>query len=257
MKRRHLFEFNDQPWVPAWFREYETDYLHTVLERMRLFDPVVPLLADLLAHSESQRIVDLCSGSGGPIPSLRARLRSDHGLDCPALLTDRFPSASARERLPLEEDGLRYLGEPVDALGVPRHLDGVRTLFDALHHFRPDQAQRILADARDAEVPVGVFEISRRSLATVVTSPLIILLVLLLTPAIRPFSWRRLLFTYLLPALPLAIWWDGLVSNLRAYTPHELEAMTRPLNDARYRFEAKALGSGAVRITCVLGRPGR
>ena len=66
MRRLHLFEFNDQSWVPAWFREFETDYLQTVLERMRAFDVVVPMLAGLLRDTGSDRIVDLCSGGAGP-----------------------------------------------------------------------------------------------------------------------------------------------------------------------------------------------
>jgi hypothetical protein len=51
------------------------------------------------------------------------------------------------------------------------------------------------------------------------------LLVLFATPFIRPFRWRRLLWTYLLPAVPLTCWWDGVVSQLRAYTVPELERL--------------------------------
>ena len=43
------------------------------------------------------------------------------------------------------------------------------------------------------------------------------------TPFIRPFRWRRLFWTYVVPLVPLTCWWDGLVSQFRAYTPSELE----------------------------------
>jgi hypothetical protein len=146
MPRLHLFEFNDQAWVPAWFRECETDYLHTVLERMRSFDRVVPLLVALVRDSGSERIVDLCSGGGGPMLSLQAELSRKLGRDLPVVLTDLFPSGSGRRRI-AGHAGLTYLEKPVDATRVPPDLDGTRTLFDGLHHFRPDAAGRILADA--------------------------------------------------------------------------------------------------------------
>ena len=52
---------------------------------------------------------------------------------------------------------------------------------------------------------------------------LVPLLVLFVTPLIRPFRWRRLVLTYLIPVLPLAILWDGLVSALRTYSVEEMK----------------------------------
>ena len=86
-------------------------------------------------------------------------------------------------------------------------------------------------------------------------SQLILLAVLLVTPIMRPFSWRRLVFTYLAPLLPLAIWWDGVVSNLRAYSVVELRELTRELNGPEYAFEAGELPAGPVTITWLVGRP--
>jgi hypothetical protein len=254
MRRLHLFEFNDQGWVPAWFRECETDYLHTVLERMRSFDRVVPLLADLVRDSGSERIVDLCSGGGGPMLSLQGELSRALGSELPVLLTDVFPSDSGRDRV-AGHPGLSYREKPVDATRVPGDLHGTRTLFDGLHHFRPVDARRVLEDAARAGASVAAFEISNRKLLQLLTSPLIVVAVLLVTPIIRPFSWRRLLFTYLVPLLPLAIWWDGLVSNLRAYTVPELEEMTRELGGPGYAFEAGTLPAGPATITWITGRP--
>jgi hypothetical protein len=62
--------------------------------------------------------------------------------------------------------------------------------------------------------------------------------VLVLTPAIRPFRWSRLLWTYLLPVLPLAILFDGVVSCLRVYTPDEMLAMGREVGGDEYEWEA-------------------
>jgi hypothetical protein len=51
------------------------------------------------------------------------------------------------------------------------------------------------------------------------------LFVWVFTPFMRPFLWKRLLFTYPLPCVPMICLWDGFVSQLRAYTPDELRAL--------------------------------
>jgi hypothetical protein len=254
MRRLHLFEFNDQTWVPAWLRAYETDYLHTVLLLAKPFDRLAPKLADLLRGSEIRELVDLCSGGGGPLPTLLARLAEDHGLECRALLSDLLPNRAAQEKW-RAAGPIRYLAEPVDATQVPPHLRGMRTLFDALHHFRPHDAQRILADAQTARVPIGAFEVSSRDAAHLLGSILIPPLVLAVTPLIRPFSWRRLLFTYVVPLLPLLIWWDGLVSNLRTHGVEELRDLTREIAKPDYVFEVGTVGSRPNFVTYVLGHP--
>jgi hypothetical protein len=254
MRRLHLFEFNDSAWVPAWFRDAETDYLHAVLRWLRPFDSMAPRLAALLRAAPRPCIVDLCSGGGGPLPTLRERLVRDHALECTVLLTDLAPNRPAFARLSAAHPALEPWPEPVDAREVPAALVGVRTLFDALHHFRPADARRILEDARRARVPLAAFEVAERRLPSLLGTLAIPLLVWVVTPWIRPFSWRRLLFTYAVPLLPLAIWWDGLVSNLRAHTPGELAALTRGLGGADYAFEVGREG-GAAAVTYVIGAP--
>ena len=41
-------------------------------------------------------------------------------------------------------------------------------------------------------------------------------------PACPPFRWSRLLWTYLVPVIPLVLLFDGIVSCLRSYRPDEL-----------------------------------
>jgi hypothetical protein len=40
LRRFHLFEFNDAPWVSGWLQEFETDYLSGILEWVRPFDRI-------------------------------------------------------------------------------------------------------------------------------------------------------------------------------------------------------------------------
>ncbi|MCB9689054.1 MAG: hypothetical protein H6735_28685 [Alphaproteobacteria bacterium] len=108
---------------------------------------------------------------------------------------------------------------------MPPELTGPRTLFNAFHHFRPEQARRILEDAVRAGEPIGVFEFVGRQPHAVPGMLGVPFAVAALVPFLRPFRWGWLPLTYLLPVLPLVVAWDGLVSCLRVYSPEELRAL--------------------------------
>jgi hypothetical protein len=63
------------------------------------------------------------------------------------------------------------------------------------------------------------------------------LLALGVVPWILPFRWSRLAWTYLLPAIPLVVLWDGIVSCLRSYTVPELRALAAAAGEG-YAWEA-------------------
>jgi hypothetical protein len=134
----------------------------------------------------------------------------------------------------------------------------MRTLFNALHHFRPEVARAVLSDAQARGVPIAVFEVVERSPKGVLATLLIPLMVLIFTPMIRPLTLPRLLLTYVVPLFPLVIFWDGLVSALRAHRPEELRRMTESLQREGYTWEVgQARTPGKPPVTYVLGLPTR
>jgi hypothetical protein len=174
------------------------------------------------------------------------------------ILTDKFPNYSAlRAAVEAGSGVVTYETDPVDATDVPQHLTGFRTLFTSFHHFRPAEAREILADAQHKGEGIGVFEFTERTW-WLWTLPVLLIpaFVWLCTPFIRPFTWRRLVWTYVLPAVPLLAFWDGAVSNLRTYSPRELHDLVEPLDDGSYRWEIGRLPSiGLSRVTYLVGWP--
>src|SRR5688572_7974641 len=162
MRRLHLFEWEDQRWLPRTLRDFITDHLrYTQNEDMRR--PVNMAIAGrlkvLLERTGTTRIIDLCAGAGGPLLEIGRILRDE--LSCPVeiVLTDLYPNAAAFKRIESQSGGtIKARYESTSAFDVPRELDGVRTLFTALHHFRPEDVRLVLADAVRKRVPVAVFE---------------------------------------------------------------------------------------------------
>ncbi len=260
MDRLHLFEIEDQPWCPRFLRDAGTEYLEFMETRTGGYRPIVARLAGALAATGRREVVDLCSGGGGPWLDLLPVVSRELGAPLRVHLTDRYPNPRAFDRAERESKGaIRFEREPVDALDVPKQLDGFRTLFSSFHHFRPEQARALLADAVRRRSGIAVFEATERSLVSFVSILFAPLLALLVTPFIRPFRWSRLLFTYPIPLIPLLILFDGVVSCLRSYSPRELRALTGGLEGRDYRFEigVEKAPLVPVGVTYLIGIPQR
>lgn len=257
MPRIHLFEIEDQRFLPQYMRDYITDYLDFIMMMVKPYRSILPVITNGLSASGIDTIVDLGSGGGGGTISMHTSLTQKiPGLTI--LLTDLFPNMGAVNRLSaLRNNKIKYLPNPVDATQVPSHIYGFRMMFRSFHHFKPTMCEKILQNAVKERTGIGIFEFQQRSLWFVlyflVVNPL---LVLLLTPFFRPFRWGRLFFTYILPFVPLATMWDATVSCLRTYTPEELRKMTLGLKDGHlYHWEADQTGKWPSKATYLVGIP--
>jgi len=255
--RVHLVELHEQPWFPAVWRDLLTDYLSFYATVFRPYACVAPLLAEALEREGSARIVDLCSGAGRPLLSLVPALQESGIRDLEVVLTDRFPNLGALESIDGTGAKVTYLTTPIDAADVPMSLKGFRTLLTSFHHFRPESALAILANAVDNGEGVGIFEYTERNwLIWALPTLLIPLFVWLCTPFIRPFRWRRLVWTYLVPIVPIVALWDGFVSNLRSYSVGELNDLVEQVKSDRYEWQiGKVRSLGLSRVTYVIGIP--
>ncbi len=268
--RPHLVELEDLAWLPATIRDLGTDLVRFLSERRDVYRPVAGRLNELLDRTGRRRIQDLRSGAGGGWLSLLRHLDALGAADVTARLSDRHPTRLAAEHLEQASDGrISYAHDPVDVLNAPPTDDRVRSMMLAFHHFRPDAAKAILQSAVDARTPIAVFDLvgfdavhalPRAALPLIVplaflANTLMPVLVLLLTPRIRPFQWKRLLLTYLVPIVPLDVWWDATVSVLRAYTVPELRSMIRELDDReRFAWDVGRVGGRGPRAVIIRRR---
>ncbi|MDH5233374.1 MAG: class I SAM-dependent methyltransferase [Gemmatimonadota bacterium] len=256
LPRLQLAELEDLAWFPARIRDLSTDYLEYLESRLGLAAIVAPRLREALRASGTDRVVDLCSGGGGPVAELQVELTRE-GPPVRFVLTDWFPNRTAFERITAANEAITFCATPVDARRVPRDLAGLRTLFNAFHHFAPPDARAILAAAAKDRAPIAIFELSERSLRTLLSLLLMPLAVWLGTPFLRPFSWDRLLWTYVIPLVPLTCLWDGLVSQWRSYSPRELRGLVSSLGATGFRWNAGVLRHPFLpaNITYLIGVP--
>jgi hypothetical protein len=255
MARVHLFEFEDQKWFPAFLRNYLTDFLQYGSNKFNLYSNVTPILKKGIDCGGSLEVIDLCSGGGGGLISLAKTLKADYP-DLKIRLTDFYPNKSAFDYTQSQSDVFEFVAESVDARKVPSHLKGLRTQFLSFHHFRKDDARAILQNAVDAKSPIAIFEAQERSLQSLLFMFLSPVSVLLTTPFIRPFKAGRIFFTYIIPLVPVFVWWDGIVSSLRTYSVKEMNQLISELkNSDDFVWETGKVKSGPGKVLYLAGWP--
>jgi len=233
--RKLLFEFEDQKWFPDVIRSGMTDYLRYLLTALNFYKPVSPLILEVLSKTNSTTLIDMCSGGGGAIEQVYNDLREQSN-DIIVVVTDKFPNLEAYRFLERKSSGrILYSEKSVDASDVPSELKGVRTIFSGFHHFDPDFAKSVLKNAVDSRSGICIFDGGNKSIWMILGAVFIHpILFFIFTPFFRPFRFSRILFTYLIPLIPLCTMWDGVVSILRLYGPSELLVFANETNDTSY-----------------------
>jgi hypothetical protein len=259
MNRLHLFELEDMPWMPRAIRNGITDFLHFAVVRSELYNVFARRLARSIGQLRSARVVDLCSGAGGPWASLHQMIAEGTGRGIQVRLTDYYPNLAAFEALAnAHKQVFEFSEQPVSALDVPQDLIGFRTLFSSFHHFSPTQAASILSDAVSKRQSIAIAESTQRHPLLIAYMMLTPLIVLLTTPFQAPFRWSRLFWTYLVPAIPLAVMFDGIVSCLRTYTPNEMMGLVRTVaghDTYEWQVGIDRLKGLPVGVTFLIGTP--
>lgn len=232
-------ELEDQPWFPGLVKEGMTDYLRFLFQLFDLYKPVFPLLLHVLKKSNAGSIIDLCSGSGGAVEKLMVYLHKEHNNSVPIVLTDICPRKDAWQYLAQRSGKISFVPYPVDAASVSAALRGFRVMFSGIHHFSEEGVKNVIGSAVRAKEGIAIFDGGDKHilmiLAIVIFHPLALLF---FTPFIAPFRWWRLLFTYLLPLIPLGVVWDGIVSVLNLYTPKKLLEIAQSATTVPYEWKA-------------------
>lgn len=253
MQRQRWFEIHDQAWFPAFLRDRVTESLEAVWNQNRTYRPIAGRLRAAVQRSGAGQIVDLCSGGGGPWLGLYPDVVD--GAAIPVCLTDFYPNTLVLNRE--AEAHLTVWREPVDARHVPAELRGFRTIFSSFHHFDPDAARAMLADAFERREGIAVFEGARCEPWTLIAVTAMPFLGFRAALRARPVRWDRILWNCVIPVVPALLWVDGMLSCLRSYSLDDLRELTAGLQAPDYEWQIGDERGGPVPIRYLIGVPSR
>ena len=188
-------------------------------------------------------VVDLGSGSGGVMPLALEKLRNDEHSKVELILTDLHPSTEGVAKYNSNFEGVSYHKAAVDATKLKAAPSGIKTMVNAFHHMSPLIAKNILQSAQDSQEPILIFEMQENKIPTLIWALFLPLglfitfvLALVLTPFSRPLTFSQLVFTYLIPIIPLGFAWDGQMSYARMYSMKDYDELLPTQTDS-YKWE--------------------
>jgi hypothetical protein len=235
LPRVHAFELHELSSVPPALRETIVETLSRALLWGGMLRGLVSPFQRFLERSGAHEVLDLCAGAGGPARILAEEIARAGKAPPRFILTDLYPRVDAWEAAREAQPGvLSFEPEPVDATRIPEAIarGRARAIINAFHHFTPDLARAILADAVAGSAGVFLSEpFDRNPLRFLSFAP-----AGLLSLAVNPLLAQRdraikAALTWASPVALGACVWDGLVSTLRIYEEADLRAMVAPFGD--------------------------
>ena len=256
MKRISFSEVHEQAWFPQKLRDLVTDALQFILNVANIYRPIASRLGEAIKAAEADRVVDLCSGGGGPWTWLHRSIASQTAGKLAVCLTDKYPNISAFESARQSSGGvITYSADSIDAEKIPAEITGFRTIFSSFHHFCPNEATQVLQDAADHRQGIGIFEAAARRPLNILVTLLVPFAGLLTAPFIRPYRFSRLFWTYVIPVIPFVLLFDGILSCLRAYSLPELSQLVSSVRANGYKWEVGEKAGWGAPVTYLLGYP--
>ncbi|TNE55718.1 MAG: hypothetical protein EP338_02795 [Bacteroidetes bacterium] len=245
MKRVQLFEFEDFDWFPAWMRASMTNLIAVLHRMMGTREVLVSLLEKVASKYDFDRIVDMGSGSGGIMPEVLAKMNEAGDRKRNLLLTDLHPNLEFIGHIRSQGmAGVDYRARPLDATNLKEAPEGLKTMVNSFHHMPPDRARKILLSAQENHEPILIYEIGENKMPLLlwwillpISLTILILMTLIMTPFSKPLSVRQLVFTYLIPVIPIFYAWDGQASVPRMYTYADIEELLVGKKSDKYHWE--------------------
>ncbi len=209
-----------------------------------LFPPSVhaaaaSVLVRILRATGGRHIVDLEAGAGDVWHSLHPLL-GRHGLDVRVRLTDAQPDLRAFARVELAIQG-RVSGEfrCISGTAVPADLHGLRTVLGILPLLSPERTRRFLVDAVARGEAIVLFAPQRRRASEIGRALGAALWAALALHG--PRTWSRVMWTYLVPVIPLLALGGTYAACRRAPRAGDLLALTGELDHVTWSW---SVGTG-------------
>jgi len=246
MKRIQLFEFEDLSWFPSWARSSVTKLLMVLHRMMGISEVLADLIKDVLEKQNLSKIVDLGSGSGGAMPEVLKKIHEATDFEnVELLMTDLYPNAAIVKQYNSDDNSnVTYHKDPVDATNIATAPNGLKTMMNSFYHMPPEAARKILESAYTNKQPLLIYEMAENKIPLIawwIMLPLglliLVIMTLFMTPFVKPLTGKQLLFTYLIPIIPICYAWDGQASMPRMYAMKDYDILLEGLHSEDYKWE--------------------
>jgi hypothetical protein len=168
----------------------------------------------------------------------------------PLFLTDKFPVED------FDSTDATYINATTDVMALHPEKHTCYTMYNAFHHFDNKEQQQIAKAIVAAGAPFLFAEILQPGMFNMLKIFFSTTLVqLLVAPFVKPFSFARLFFTYIVPVNIFTITYDGVVSVLKSKSASQFAAQLRHAGNNNYAVTVHTLKTNATTIVYIKGQP--
>ncbi len=134
---------------------------------------------------------------------------------------------------------------------------GIFCSINGFHRLSTDRARQVLAEISAKRQPIVIVEGNNDNWWQAIGMTIFVpLTVILSAPFVRPFRVTRLIFTYLIPVLPIVTSLDGIAGLFRLFNPDDLNELTAQIGTPDYGWRSGKLDNGrGGKIMYLLGWP--
>ena len=222
-------ELHEHSWFPALWRDQLTDFLSFFNIYTGTYRPSLKRMLEILRDSDMpSTYTDLCAGCGLYDWRFAQYLSKRLGYALRVRLTDLYPSCRQWKEIAKISEGMVEPTEcSLSASEAIERFEGLHVMFSGLHHFSPDEIEEMIRSAVKNGRTLAFFDYARRTWLLWEAFMMLLSLpfMIVTAPLVWKFSWKRLLFTWILPVLPILLFIDGWLSRLRAYRSDELRCI--------------------------------
>lgn len=227
MKRKQITQIINTSWCPKFIKKLVAEFLSWFVVKVNATKPFIPLIESMVNDAHSNQIINIDFNIGAGIESVKPYLKED----------------------------IQIKSIPISDFNTD--TKGVYLFLNSFHQLNVKQAKEILSQIVNSKNPIIIVEGNNDSLWQVVGMTVFVPLTTLLTaPFVKPFRLTRLLFTYIIPVLPLIITIDGCIALLKLYNPKDLLELTSSINAPKYEWKAGKNDNGrGGKIIYLTGKP--
>ena len=227
MKRKHLPQISNQDWYPKLLKTCMYEFLTWFVSKVHAAKPFMPIIEEGLAHTSTHKIINIDQEIGAGIETIIPYL----------------PKTIEVKKIPLQQFNSKE--------------KGLYTCINSFHLLKPNVAKKLISDIANSNQPVTVLEGNNNSLWQLFGMLIFVpLSVILSAPFVKPFRIERLVFTYLIPILPIVTSIDGIIALFKLYAPKDLNKLVSEIKVPNYTWRSGKLDNGrGGKIIYLIGFP--
>ena len=236
--------------IPTWLQEFFYD-VQDLMWNSDLFGHSPSVLAAqhlaMALNEGNQNVaVDLYSKGGKAVETVYNTVVGLGNQHFHVILTNEQPNVNQFHELAHRAPGIKYIKHPVNPFSC--NFEGLRMMLSGLRYMSPADTSAWMATCVSYRNPIALFELSRNSVWTALFMSLLFPLFAVLGIPFMKLCFRRILFTFFIPLIPILAWYEGLTSCLLAYKKSQLIEIVKQA-DPEHQFKWRI---GEIRLSFYL-----